>query len=132
MAALRGSQHPYYAADGCYYAPGGAEFPHYEHESWDDFLAEMGTADLDMNLLYRWDWQIPDPSDYEYDDEPAPTTEHLALFYMQQRKARPVSHRIVVTPEDEQRIAEWLAVRAERLRLLWAPLLAADQAEAVP
>jgi hypothetical protein len=120
--ALRGAAHPYYATEGCYYAS-GYDQPHYEHESWGDFLAEMGQADLDMNLLYRWDWEIPDPTDYDEDDGPSLTTEHLALFYMQQRKARPVSHRIVVTREDEQRIGEWLAVRAAHLRLLWSPLL---------
>lgn len=119
---LRGSSHPYYATAGCWYA-GGREQPHTEHASWDDFLAEMGGADLDLNLLYRWDWETPDPSDYGPDD-PMATTEHLALFYMQQRKARPWSHRIVVTADDEQRIGEWLAVRAEHLRLLWSPLLA--------
>lgn len=120
---LRGSAHPYYATEGCYYAS-GHNFPHYDHESWDHFLVELGESDLDMNLLYRWDWEIPDPTDY-LDDEPAPTTEHLALFYMQQRKARPVSHRIVVTPEDEDRIGKWLAVRAAHMRTIWAPLLPA-------
>lgn len=126
-SSLRGSAHPYYASEGCYYARPGQDYPHYEHTSWDDFLAEMGDADLDMNLLYRWDWQVPNPADADlYEDGEVPTQEHLALFYMQQRKARPVSHLVAVEPEDEARIAPWLKVHADHMRLLWAPFLAEE------
>ena len=123
LSRLWDAKHPYYASDGCYWWSGssGTQFPHSEHESWADFLAEMDDADLDYNLLYRWDWQVPDPAWAEPGEEPE--SETLDLFYMQQRKAAPWSHRIKVTRDQEPAIREWLTIRAEHLRKVWEPLL---------
>lgn len=119
-ASVRGSSHPYYASEGCFYAS-GYDFPHYERESWQSFVDEMGDADLDLNLLYRWDWTLPDPGDFEPGD-PEAEVEHLRLFYMQQRKARPTSYDVKVLPSDEPEIRAFLEVRAAHLALLWTPL----------
>jgi hypothetical protein len=113
--------HPYYCTEGCYYV-GSDDFRdvHAEWESWEDFINELSDADLDMNLLFRWDWEVPDPDDYE--DEPVPG-ERVLLFMYGQRKAKPMSHTITVTREDEPIIREYLRVRAEHLRKVWEPLL---------
>jgi hypothetical protein len=121
--SVRHSAHPYYASEGCFYWSGGAgEYPHTEHASWTEFLAEMGNADLDLNLLYRWDWHERDPGDFEPGD-PEAEVEYLELFYMHQRKARPWSHRVVVTSADEPAVRAWLLDRAVHMARLWAPLL---------
>lgn len=112
--------HPYYASDGCYYTPGNRwDEVHSKWESWADFLAAWGDLDLDLNLLYRWDWQRADP---DYPDD-YPDSDALRLFFMLQRKAKPFSHYIAVKESDEPAIREWLTERAEHMRLLWEPLL---------
>jgi hypothetical protein len=108
------SDHPYYAAEGSYFATGW----HAEYESWADFIEEQGENDLDLNLLYRWDWEVPEPG-----DEPG---ESVALFFIHQRKACTRSARVAVTREDEPSVREYLTVRAAHLRTVWAPLLGED------
>lgn len=119
--------HPYYCADGCYYV-GGLDWRdvHAEWESWADFIEEWGDADLDMNLLFRWDWEVPDPDDYVLEEETMPG-ERVFLYMYGQRKAKPMSHAVTVTREDEPVIREYLRVRAEHMRKLWEPLLEAGK-----
>lgn len=111
--------HPYYAAEGNYYSNGCHEV----YESWSDFLGEQGNADLDMNLVYRFDWKIPDPADYlPFGDEVPPAG--LFLYYIGQRKALARSVEICpISEADEPAVREWLTVRAKHLRLVWAPLM---------
>lgn len=109
--------HPYYATQGNYFS----NDYHAEYDSWTEFLAEQGDMDLDLNLLYRWDWQVPDPDYYEAGEElPAET---LDLFYVGQRKAIHRSVSVEVKREDEPAIREWLLIRAEHMRKVWEPLL---------
>lgn len=112
------SDHPYYAAEGNYYTGWGENY--HTYDSWDAFLAEWDDADLDMNLIYRWDWDVPDPRDYE--DEPLPA-ETLNLYYMGQRKALAWSVHVEVSRDQEPEIRDWLKVRAQRMREIWEPLL---------
>lgn len=51
--------HPYYCNEGNYFSVGCGE--HYNR--WQDFIDEQGDNDLDMNLVFRFDWVPP------YDDE---------------------------------------------------------------
>lgn len=117
------TDHPYYANQGNYYS----NECHFTADSWEDFLSEMGETDLDMNLLYRWDWERPDPLNYE-DGEEMPN-ESLRLFYVGQRKAYLYSYEVFnVTREQEPEIRSWLTVRAERMRQIWEPLLDSSKA----
>lgn len=118
--------HPYYATQGNYYARPDQGM-HVEYSSWAEFYEDQGDSDLDMNLVYRWDWQVPDPDDYSYELEEDPNfvlpPETLDLFYVGQRKALLRSVSVEVRREDEPTIREWLVVRAEHMRKVWEPLL---------
>lgn len=84
--------------------------------------SSMYTADKDYNLLYRWDWKVPDPDD-EDEDDPMPRGDHLDLFYMLQRKARPLSATIYgVTLDDEPEIRAWLFEHWIHMMRVWAPV----------
>lgn len=114
------SDHPYYCTEGNYYAR-PSEGLHTEYESWQDFYDEWGGTDEDMNLVFRWDWQRADPSDYEpYGEAVPPDT--LAVFWVLQRKAVLRSTLCVVTEADEPAIREWLTERARTVAAIWAPL----------
>jgi hypothetical protein len=120
--------HPYYCTEGCYYV-GSDKYAdvHADWASWADFKEAWGKSDPDYNLLFRWDWARTDPSDYEYEVEEDPAFEmpgdNLQLFYFLQRKAKPFSHHINVTEDDEEDIREWLTNKADHMRKLWEPLL---------
>lgn len=129
--------HPYYCSESNYYVggvprellPHRLPFPgidpwegftpydHQEFESWADF--GWKDSDPDMNLLFRWDWQTPDPDDYEAGEERPP--EKLELFWMLQRKGRFMVVSFPVGRDEEPEIREWLQARFEHLLKLWTP-----------
>jgi len=119
--------HPYYCTEGCYYTSGRdwADV-HANWETWADFAEAWGASDNDYNLLFRWDWKRADPTDYAVEKEAGENFEmpgdHLDLFYMLQRKAKPFSHVVKVTEADEPAVRAWLTAKAEHMRMLWEPL----------
>jgi hypothetical protein len=82
--------------------------------------SSMYTADKDYNLLYRWDWKEADPADYEEGEEMrAPW---LELFYMLQRKAKPLSVEVHdMRPEDEPEVRAFLQEHWDHMQRVWAP-----------
>ncbi|MEU1761143.1 hypothetical protein [Micromonospora sp. NPDC005652] len=120
MTRLWETSHPYYCNEGNYYARPD-EGLHEEYDSWAEFYEAWGYSDEDMNLVFRWDWQVPDPNDYE-PGEQIPS-ERLAVFWVLQRKAILRSTECVVTRDDEPAIREWLTKRAKTVAAIWAPLL---------
>ena len=104
-------KHPYYAEEGNY----AMKDCHVEYGSWADFVEEEGDSDLDYNLVYRWDWRLPDADD----EEPC---EVLKIYFMGQRKALCRSVEVAVTKADEEAVRAYLLPRWEKLRELWAPL----------
>lgn len=116
-------EHPVSCEQGSYYAApnrGG----HAEFDSWAEFLGEWGGSDDELNLLFRWDWNRPDPTDFDDEDLafglPGGT---LQLYYMLQRKAANKSVYVTVDLEDEPEIRSFLTRKAEVMRRLWEPLL---------
>ena len=113
--------HPYYCNDDHYFGTGTCgtrpEDLKHHHASWSEFMSTMGDADLDMNLLFRWDWEeeTPHPDQYYRNGE-------LKLVYFMQRKGFHCSHRVSVCRADEPAVREWLAVQWEHKRRLWEPL----------
>jgi hypothetical protein len=118
--------HPYYASEGNYYKNG----LHNQFASWAEFTeTTFYDGDRDLNLLYRWDWDRPDPADYkdelEQGEELPPET--LKLFFILQRKAIACSAEMPITEADEPAVRAWLTECAARMRLLWEPLLPATE-----
>ena len=103
--------HPYYCADGCYYTSDAKA--HTTHDGWASFLKEFKDADVNLNLVWRWDWRI--------DEEDG--SHSLAIFMMHQRKAQPHSHQIEnVRPEDEPSVRAFLDKHWRTIQAIWAPL----------
>lgn len=113
------THHPYYCAEGNYYAR-PADGLHSAYDSWADFHAEWGDADEDMNLVFRWDWQRSDPDDLDEGEEPEP--DKLLVFWVLQRKAILRSTECVVTEADEPDVRKWLTERAKTVAAIWAPI----------
>lgn len=113
-------KHSYYCNEGNYYSNDCGT----EYRSFADFLEEMGAADKDYNLLFRWDW-------VENDDEDAPAWNGdvnyrngvLKLFYMQQRKGRYTYCTVEVCRADEPVVIEFLKPHRDYLLSLWSPLI---------
>jgi hypothetical protein len=102
--------HAYY----CSASDGGGE----ECETWAEFLDEWNDADMDYNLLFRFDWHDADNKDNDIEDG----IDELELFYVQQRKGRISKVTVKVGKPQENEIIEWLKVRLAYLRELWQPI----------
>lgn len=97
-------EHEYYCNLGNYYSNDCGE----EYDTWEDFFEEWGDADLDFNLLFRWDWN--------------PESNKLYLFYMLQRKGIYRYCSVNIKEEDEQKIIDFLKPKWQHLKGLWSPL----------
>lgn len=97
-------RHPYYCSAGAYDD---------DYESWDQFLDEWADADMDYNLLFRWDWYTDDGDE-------------LRLSFVQQRKGVLSTITVKVEKDNEPRIVEWLRLRFEYALRLWLPLANLD------
>ena len=113
------ADHPYYCNLGNYYSNDcGARY-----KTWSEFIASEGDADLDMNLVFRWDWINMDESDnWPSDERPYSTGDELHIFTVQQRKGVVAEITIVVERSEEPQVIAWLQPRWEHLQRLWQPL----------
>ena len=125
MPKLWEIDHPYYCNEGNYFASGDKTMAYYE--SWSNFVDSEGDADLDMNLIFRFDWVPP----YEDGDSEKPIKwvgdenyrdSTLKLFYMGQRKGLYRYAEVEVCRADEPAVREWLKVRWDHMKKLWEPL----------
>jgi hypothetical protein len=113
------ADHPYYMTEGNYLSNGC----HTEWESLELFLAEFGDADVDYNLVVRWDWRegdgwgLPDYSGSDTD-----RVFDLMVQIVHQRKAHLTSHRIKVCRNDESAARNFLEKHATRIAQNWAPI----------
>lgn len=114
MSHLWEVDHPYYGAEG--------EFVQFE--TLDELLEHANLYDPDLNHIYRWDWHVPDPADYD-ELEPMPDHDTLTLFVVMPRKSRLTSWSAPVDRGDEEKVRAFLA--GERvlgaLKKVWEPLL---------
>lgn len=114
MTHLWEPKHSYYCAEDNYF--GGQ--CHSEFRSWQAFLEEEGNADLDYNLLFRWDWDRKEKT--------------LTLFWVGQRKGLFRSTTInAMHPDEEPSVRAWLEWRWHHLQSLWAPLSGVERSENV-
>ncbi len=103
------TEHPYYCSGD------GEDF-----QSWQDFIDEWDDADMDMNLLFRFDFL--DKEDYLDTWDFAPDEKLLRLCYIHQRKGYTSAQTIKVQESDEPIIRAWLQTRFDYLKTLWTPL----------
>lgn len=126
MAHLWEINHPYYCNEGNFFKPAGGEEPSPRYKSFADFLEEEGDADLDYNLLFRWDWV--EGEDHELPSFNGDTYYRnglLKLFFMGQRKGLYRWATVEVCRADEPAVIEYLRPRWEHLRSLWEPIAVA-------
>jgi hypothetical protein len=108
--------HPYYCAEGNFYKTGC----HNLCESWQEFHEMVRDWDPDLNLLFRWDWFVP--QDVLPGDD---GRQRLLTFWTGQRKALQYSWECPVTPDDEPAVRAWLEERAKTIAAIWAPIAVA-------
>jgi hypothetical protein len=111
--------HPYYAAEGNYFATGW----HNHFASWEAFTAETHfyKGDRDQNLLYRWDWRKPGHHDWT-------GTEMLSLYFVLQRKGICCSVEMPISEAHEPTVRRWLDQCAGFLAAIWEPIVAGGAA----
>lgn len=111
-------EHPFYCAEQNYFTNTecGQHFQDIE-----SFLEEESDSDLDMNLVFRWDWlpNIPD----NWDDGPFPKDGIFKVFIIGQRKGIYRWVTVDVSYEDENKVIKYLQPRLEHIKTLWAPLI---------
>lgn len=117
MNALARADHPYYCNESNYYS----NEPGQEYDSWDEYISAWGGNDMDLNLLFRWDWRDNDPADYDPEDD-VPESAVLYLFFVLQRKGIFLCNQVKVTDADEPAVREYLEGYWEHMKLLWEPL----------
>ncbi|MFY7925850.1 MAG: hypothetical protein ACOVN5_08560 [Aquidulcibacter sp.] len=115
MAHLWEIKHPYYISE--------APDAHQYWKTWGEFIADEADADMDYNLVYRFDWLEGsgwDLGDYNGDDY----YRHAELWigFVSQRKAFCRTACIAVCRADEHAIIEYLKPRLAHLLELWVPL----------
>lgn len=112
--------HAYYCNEGNYYTNESVEG---KYPSFGDFLAEEGDADMDYNLLFRWDWlEQNDNGDCNFNGDIYYRNGKLKLFWMGQRKGLYRYSTIEVCRADEKAVIEFLTPRMRHLFSLWEPL----------
>lgn len=118
MNHLWEAKHSYYCNEGNYYTNDRELGPHYKR--WADFLDEWGDADLDYNLVFRWDWQ--EDEDAPFNGDVNYRNGILKVFIMGQRKGLYNWTTTEVCRADEPAVREWLQPRLDHLIKLWSPL----------
>jgi hypothetical protein len=102
--------HPYYCSDSNYYSNDAGK----EWETMTDFLAEFDNADVDMNLVFRFDVQER--------DEGHPGRLMANVYMIHQRKGIFSPHRIKHINESEaERFSLYLSKHWIAIQELWTP-----------
>lgn len=102
-------EHDYYASDSNYYSNDAG----CKYDTWADFYEEFKDADIDMNLVYRWDIFEREKSKRYY----------MQIYIIGQRKG--IYMPIYINYIDEQdvpQIKEFLKPHFEKLISIWQPL----------
>jgi hypothetical protein len=114
-------EHPYYCSESNYYAPGNDQ-PYQSYKSWGEFDQEYRDSDLDMNLVFRWDWREGEGWELpEFNGDVNYRNGKLLIFFMGQRKGLYRWVDIEVCRADEPSVIEFLSVRWDHLKLMWEP-----------
>lgn len=113
--------HPYYMNEGNYFS----NDCHFSFESFNDFFAEWGDADMDYNWVIRWDWLVDDNDDEvegwvpPSDRKDTDISGILKVQIVGQRKAKLQSCSVRVCRLDETRVREYLSGYAAYMAQMW-------------
>ncbi len=114
--------HSYYCNEGNFYSNDCGT--HYK--SWHDFLADWDDADMDYNLLFRWDWFEPTDEDEgtskPFNGDINYRNGKLSIFWMLQRKGAFNYSTVEICRADEAAVREYLQPKLAHLMSLWEPL----------
>lgn len=92
------------------------------YKTWAAFAEAEGDAEMDRNLVFRWDWREGTGWDLaEYNGDDYYRHAELHVFIMGQRQGKFRSCIVDVCRADEPAIIEYLKPRWENLRQLWEP-----------
>lgn len=109
------TKHPYYCSNDA-----GASW-----ETMTDFLDGMESADIDMNLVFRWDIRPR--------DEDNPGRYYAEVFIIHQRKGIFSPHQIERVSEDEAiRFHAYLEKHWAVLKTMWEPLSSNQKEQSPP
>jgi len=102
-------RHDYYASESNYYSQEATG----NYETWNDFYEEFNDADIDMNLIYRWD--ITETEEKE--------KYSMFVVIIAQRKGIYMPIFIdSVEEKDVPQIKAFLKPHFEKLLRIWNPL----------
>ena len=109
-------KHDYYCSDHNYYSNEART----QYHSWAAYAKDMGRADEDLNLTFRWDIEL-------HDDEYPAQGYYMQLSNMHQPKGQYwPCHITRVTDEDVPSILEYLNRHWAKMQRIWCPLSVAD------
>jgi hypothetical protein len=104
-------KHDYYCNMGNYYSNDPGE----TFKTWEDFYNEFHDADIDMNLIFRFDISLIDDEDIELGYE-------MKVFMMHQRKGIFAPHHIEkVDEKDVESILSLLSEHFKKIQNIWSP-----------
>lgn len=119
MTHLWEADHAYYCSESNYFATYDKTVT--EYKSWAEFAAVEGDADMDYNLIFRWDWSLID-SEAEPPEDDHYRGYNLTVFWMGQRKGLFRCTIVQVCRADEKAVVDFLRPRWEYMRKLWEPV----------
>jgi len=100
--------HDYYASDSNYYSNNSGHYTTFA-DFYDDFI----DADIDMNLIFRWDIKKHDESERYY----------VEIFMILQRKGIYMPHMIDhIREEDVPKFIELVTKHWQKLISIWSPI----------
>jgi len=106
------AEHPYYCSESNYYS----NEPSQTWETMSEFLDQFENADIDMNLVFRWDVR-------PRDEENTAGRYRAEVFIMHQRKGIFSPHQIKhINEEEAKRFRKYVEKHWETLRKIWEPI----------
>lgn len=101
--------HDYYCSESNFYS----NDPAMKWDTWADFYEEYIDADIDMNLIFRWDIKKREETNRRY----------MEVFMIHQRKGIFAPHHIdLVDEQDFDSIKELLNKHYAKLQKIWHPI----------
>lgn len=103
--------HDYYCSESNFYSNDAS----LSYETFKEFLDEFEDADVDMNLVFRWDLK-------KYDDSDISKGYYMEIYQMKQRKGIFTPIEIVKFEEDDiEGFVKYIKPHIDKLKNIWKP-----------